>query len=448
MPDRTDLKEMIAVRSSSYSIAMLSVHSSPLGRLGTQDTGGMSVYIRELSRQMGLRGHRVDIYTRAGDGLASGEVVWISENVRLIPLRMGPEADAPKAALYPHLIGFFRGMDRFRRREALSYDLIHSHYWLSGQVGRMARRAWGTPHITTFHTLAAVKHHVCGPGSDPEVRMAVERDLVASGERVLVSSEQEKENLIRLYAAEPDRVATVPCGVDLGVFRPMDRSAARHRIGAGADDSLILFVGRFAPEKGLDRLLHAVARLKHIPRLRLMVVGGDGERNPAHRRMADLALACGITDRVAFIGRVEQGELPWYYSAADLLALPSSYESFGMVALEALACGTPVAATRVGAMERLLRDARNGRLAPDFNPVSLADAIENLLENRTAAPRMAAAVRRSVVRYDWSRVSAEVLAIYQDSLSEAGIANPDAPVRLHPEIGRAACCGCGALTPA
>jgi D-inositol-3-phosphate glycosyltransferase len=427
---------------------MISVHSSPLGRLGTQDTGGMSVYIRELSRQMGLRGHRVDIYTRAGENLASGEAAWISKNVRLIPLGMGPGADAPKTALFPHLVGFFRGMDRFRRREAISYDLIHSHYWLSGRVGQVARRAWGTPHITTFHTLAAAKQLAVGAGSDPEVRMAVERDLVAAVDRVLVSSEPEKENLVRLYDAEPDRVATVPCGVDLEVFRPRDKGAARLRIGVGADDSLVLYVGRFAPEKGLDRLLQAVARLKHIPRLQLLVVGGDGEHNPARRRMADLSLACGIADRVAFIGRVEQEELPWYYSAADLLALPSSYESFGMVALEALACGTPVAATRVGATERLLRDPRNGRLAPDFRPASLAVAVEHLLGNRAAAAQSAAAVRRSVARYDWSRVSAEVLAIYQDCLAEAGSAIPDAPLGLHPETGREACCGCGAFNPA
>lgn len=433
---------------STHSIAMISVHSSPLGRLGTQDTGGMSVYIRELSRQMGLRGHRVDIYTRAGDDLASGEAAWICENVRLIPLRMGPGTDAPKTALFPHLAGFFREMDSFRQRKAIAYDLIHSHYWLSGRVGRLARRAWGSPHITTFHTLAAAKQLAVGPGSDPEIRMAVERDLVAAVDRVLVSSEQEKENLVRFYAAEPDRVATVPCGVDLGLFRPRDKGAARLRIGAGADDCLVLYVGRFAPEKGLDRLLQAAARLQHIPRLRLMVVGGDGVHNPARRRMADLALACGIADRVAFVGRVEQDELPWYYSAADLLALPSSYESFGMVALEALACGTPVAATRVGAMQRLLRDPRNGRLAPDFRPASLADAVEHLLGNRAAAAHEAAAVRRSVVRYDWSRVAADVLAIYRDSLAEAGIALPGAPLGLHPETGRLACCGCGALNPA
>jgi D-inositol-3-phosphate glycosyltransferase len=312
----------------------------------------------------------------------------------------------------------------------------------------MARQAWGVPHITTFHTLGAMKNIVCGPGSEPETRIAVERDLVAAVDRVLVTSEREKENLIRLYAAEPDHVAVAPCGVDLGVFRPVDRTISRRRIGAAVDDKLVLYVGRFAPEKGLDRLLHAAGRLKHIPNLRLIVVGGDGERDGAHRRMNAVNRACGIADGVAFKGRVEQSELPWFYGAADLLALPSSYESFGMVALEALACGTPVAATRVGAMEDLLRNAQNGRLAQDFRPSSLADAIEDLLKERAAAPQMAATIRRSVVRYDWFKVAAEALGIYRDSLNGAGAAIADAAAHFHPATEKSGCCGCGALSPA
>jgi D-inositol-3-phosphate glycosyltransferase len=228
----------------------------------------------------------------------------------------------------------------------------------------------------------------------------------------------------------------------------MDRTAARRRIGAGANDRLILYVGRFAPEKGLDRLLQAVARLKHIPNLKLVVVGGDGEQDAAHRQMKAVGRACGIADRVVFRGRVEQEELPWYYSAADLLALPSSYESFGMVALEALACGTPVAATRVGAMEELLREARNGRLAQDWRPSSLADAIAALLKDRAAPPQTAEAARRSVVRYSWSRVAAEVLRIYNDSLTGEGAAVADAAAHFHPETERSGCCGCGAFSPA
>jgi D-inositol-3-phosphate glycosyltransferase len=427
---------------------MISVHSSPLGKLGTQDTGGMSVYIRELSRQLGLRGHRVDIFTRGGGGHAPGEVLRMFKNVRLIPVKLGSEEDAPKMALHPHLVGFFHQMDRFRLKERIAYDLIHSHYWLSGQVGSRARRAWGVPHITTFHTLGAVKNLVCGPGSEPEIRIAAERELAAACDRVLVTSDREKDHLIRLCSAEPERVAVAPCGVNLGLFRPMDRTAARRRIGAGVDDPLVLYVGRFAAEKGLERLFEAVAGLKHLTKLRLMVVGGDGELEPAYRRMKEVSRACGIADRVAFQGRVEQSELPWFYGAADLLALPSTYESFGMVALEALACGRPVAATRVGAMADLLREARNGRLAKDFRPSSLAEAIDDLLKNRAAAAPTAETIRRSVRRYDWSRVAAEVLAIYHAGRTGTGITFPQAAAGFHLETGKAVCCGCGSLTPA
>ncbi len=428
---------------------MISVHSSPLGKLGTQDTGGMSVYIRELARQLGLRGHRIDIFTRSGDGYASGEVFRMSENVRLIPIQMGLAANAPKTALYPHLSGFFHEMDRFRRSEAISYDLIHSHYWLSGKVGLKAQREWGVPLVTTFHTLGAVKNRICGIASEPPVRLAVERGLVAASDRVLVTCQREKDNLVHLHGAEPFQVAVAPCGVDLDAFHPLDRTVARARIGASAGEKLILYVGRFAPEKGLDRLLQAAARLKHLPELRWMVVGGDGEQDPAYRRMRALGLDLGVAERVAFRGRVDQSLLPWFYSAADLLALPSSYESFGMVALEALACGTPVAATPVGAMEDLLTPSGNGRLAKDFQPSSLADAVAGVLKDHSVGGlHTPETIRRSVLNYEWSRAAGEVLNVYRECRAKIGVKIPAATVELQTETGRTTCCGCGVCTPA
>jgi D-inositol-3-phosphate glycosyltransferase len=429
-------------------IAMISVHSSPLGKLGTPDTGGMSVYIRELSRQLGLHGHAVDIYTRAGEDHLPGEALWISENVRLIPLELGPTADAPKTALYPHLFDFFQEADRFRIREGIAYHLIHSHYWLSGQVGRWARQAWGAPHIATFHTLGAVKNHVCGPESEPGVRIAAERGLATACDRVLVASDRERKNLIRFYDAEPARIAVAPCGVNLDLFRPMARDTARRRIGAHTGEKLVLYVGRFAPEKGVDRLLQAFARLKHLHPLRLMVVGGGGKQDLAHRRLLELSRTCGIGDRVTFTGRIDQADLPPYYSAANLLALPSSYESFGMVALEALACGTPVAATRVGVMEELLGDARNGRLVQDLRPSSLAEAVDVLLRDRAAPLQAAETIRRSVLRYDWSRVAGEVLRVYQRGLTGGADAIENSMAGFRPKAEPSAGSGCGALMPA
>jgi D-inositol-3-phosphate glycosyltransferase len=427
---------------------MISVHSSPMGPLGTQDTGGMSVYIRELSRQLGRQGHAVDIYTRDGDDYAPGEARMMSENVRLVPLELGPAADAPKTSLYPHLLDFFHEVDRFRLQEGIAYDLIHSHYWLSGQVGRWARQAWGAAHITTFHTLGAVKNHVCGPGSELELRIGTERNLATGCDRLLVASDRERQNLIRFYDAEAARMAVVPCGVDLDLFKPMDRDTARRHIGADVDEKLILYVGRFAPEKGLDRLLRAVARLGHIPRLRLIVVGGDSERDAAYRRMLELSRTCGIANRVTFTGRVDQSELPLYYNAADLLAVPSSYESFGMVALEALACGTRVAATRVGAMEDLLWRAGNGRLVQDFRPSSLADALEGLLRDRAVPSRVAETTRRSVMRYDWTRVAADVLAVYNASMAAAPDGIEGSVPGIHSSAGPSDGCGYTAFTPA
>jgi len=428
---------------------MISVHSSPVGRLGTLDTGGMSVYIRQISRQLGLHGHRVDIFTRTDAEHATGDVQRLSENVCLVPLELGPGAEAPKNALHPYLARFFEALERFRSRDGRSYDLIHSHYWMSGRLGQSARLAWGCPHLTTFHTLAAVKNSVCGAASEPDVRLAAEHELAAACDRIVVASARERDNLVRYYGARAERIAVIPCGVDLDRFRPMDRAAARDRIGAGREENLILYVGRLAPEKGLDRLIRATAMLDRIPGLRLIVVGGDGEHDAAQRRMADLGRSCGIGGRVAFKGRIAQRELPFYYSAADLLALPSAYESFGMVALEALACGTPVAATRVGAMEDLLRNAANGRLSKDFCAASLASAIEELLRERATAPQRAAAVRRSVLAYDWSRVAADVRDVYRSSLAGAAGTAAGAAVGFQPpQRARRTCCGCGALTPA
>lgn len=417
------LKGSNGVRSAPSSIAMISVHSSPIGRLGTQDTGGMSVYIRELARALGERGHRVDIFTRTADGAQPGQPFALSENVRLIHLDLGAGADAPKAELAPYLSSFFRALEEFRESEGIDYDVVHSHYWLSGQVGILARQAWGVPHVTTFHTLGAVKNLLCANASESETRIAAERRIVESCDRILVTSRREMQNLRCHYRAPVNNLAVVPCGVNLGLFRPVPKPDARRRIGVALQDRLVLYVGRFAPEKGLDRLLAAVACLQHFPRLRVMIVGGDGEGDPAYRRMRHVCREAGIEERVTFAGRVDQTVLPQYYSAADLLVLPSVYESFGMVALEALACGTPVVATRVGATDELIRQEATGRLVKSDSARSLADAIAAVLSQQEQHPE---AAHRSVWRYDWSRVAEEVLAVYRESRMAAGPAVEDA----------------------
>ncbi len=431
-------------------IAMISMHSSPIGRLGSQDTGGMSVYILELARRIGSRGHRVDIYTRGETAGAGDPVQPLSENVRLVTLSAGGDEALPKTALFPHAPAFFDALDRFHATTHRHYDLIHSHYWLSGLAGQRARQAWGVPHIITFHTLGEMKLRVCGPGTEPAARLRAEPKLVEVCDRVLLTSTREKANLLHYYPDRANTVEVVPCGVNLDLFQPIPRPAARRKIGAALDDPLLLFVGRIAPEKGLDRLLSAFARLQHRPRLRAVIVGGEGSGDPGLQQMHALAQRLGIAARVQFVGRVEQPELPFFYSAADTLVLPSSYESFGMVALEAMACGTPVVATPVGAMEELLCSGESGRLSPDFSVPALATAIDRMLWDRSARPVAPEVVRRSALRFSWHRVAADVLKIYKGML--ASHAHIHAHSRhgggpgSHP--GQVACCGCGVFAAA
>jgi D-inositol-3-phosphate glycosyltransferase len=402
-------------------IAMISVHSSPLGPLGTQDTGGMSVYIRELSREMGRLGHRVDIFTGAGETADGPKTERLHPNVRLVHLSLGPGGQAPKSELHTHLAHFARALEEFRDRTGSEYDLIHSHYWLSGRVGEMVRANRGLPHVTTFHTLGAIKSEVLGRKTDPALRVATERELAAACDRVVVTSLRERSNLLRYYNADAARVRVVPCGVDPVLFRPLDRRTARRRVGLGADERIVLYVGRFAPEKGLERLLHAFALLSHLPLLRLLVVGGEGDADPQTGRMRTLAQSLGVEDRASFTGRVEHAELPTFYSAADALALPSAYESFGMVGLEGLACGTPVAATRVGAMDELIAPGRNGAIADGFTPEALARAIGQTLALPAAGSGEGRdRIRRTAMRYSWASVAREVLRVYQSARSVVG----------------------------
>ena len=390
---------------------MLSIHSSPLGPLGTRDTGGMSVYIRETARELGRMGHRVDIFTRR-TAKVGDPVIALAENVRLVHLSTGNGINVPKKALHRHLADFYRALESFRNRHFLDYDLIHSHYWLSGSLGDMARESWQRPHIITFHTLGAVKNSTGVGEPEPPLRIATEKNLAATCERVLSTTAKDKVQLMRLYDAVSDKIGVVPCGVDLNLFRPLDTAAARHRLGFAPDHPIVLFVGRFDSVKGIDRLVTAMTYLRRRDSLRLVLVGGDGLASPATRRLQKQVRDLGLQDTVTFAGRIVQDRLPPYYSAADVLVVPSLYESFGLVGLEALACGTPVVATPVGAMESILQQGRTGQVVTEAAPRLLADAIEAFLPNKVRKTLSAADIRASVLQFSWSKVAAALAAEY------------------------------------
>ena len=404
-------REVYHLNSDHFRIAMFSIHSSPIGELGTKNTGGMSVYIRELARHLGAFGHRVDIYTRL-NGTPHNQIIDLYDNVRLIHLSAGSNGYVHKLALYYYLSDFLRALERFKEQQDLHYDLIHSHYWLSGRLGNWVQDRWNIPHTVMFHTLGVVKNIAGVAGQEPDLRIATEKKLTRSCQRILAPTDRERENLVRYYHAPAEKIGVVPCGVNLDLFHPMDKVVARQRLGFGADGPIVLYVGRFDPIKGIDRLLASMAYLKHQQRLRLVIIGGDGPDTAEYRHLRQMTVKLGIQASVSFVGRIEQKNLPPYYSAADVLVVPSYYESFGLVGLESLACGTPVVATDVGAMRYIVRDGKSGQIVADATPRSLAQAVETFLAGSGFKKRSADMIRASVLKFGWSNVAAAVINEY------------------------------------
>jgi D-inositol-3-phosphate glycosyltransferase len=409
---------------------MLSIHSNPIGDLGTNDTGGMSVYIRELARELGKLGHRIDIYTRLRNGRYQ-PVIDLFKKVRLIHLGIPNNGNLSRLALYPYLPDFFKLMEDFRSHESIEYDLIHSHYWLSGRLGNLAQELWDRPHFVTLHTLGEVKNRTGVGLPEPDLRIAAEKELVKTCDRILASTGREKDSLVRYYGVSGEKIGVVPCGVNLDLFNPQEKQTARKQLGFDPDDIILLYVGRFEPLKGIERLLEAMSHLKSHRRLRLVLVGGDGKDAPESRILRQKAVDSGIKDKVRFAGRIEQKYLPPYYSSADVLVISSHYESFGLVGLEALACGRPVVSTPVGAMESLIKQSQAGRVVSDTMPRSLADGIQSIIANSTPPPDE---IRKSVLEYSWSNVAAAILKEYETAIRQRSFEDD----RL---VSARACCG-------
>jgi D-inositol-3-phosphate glycosyltransferase len=388
-------------------IAMLSAHSCPLGKLGTRDTGGMSVYLLELARELGKLGHQVDVYTRVHD--PRDKLIYdLGPNSRLIHLLAGENGEIHKLAVYPHLPDFAWRLEDFRSQNQLRYDLVYSHYWLSAWVGKRLQKGWGVPHMVMFHTLGAVKNAIGVGGREPELRIKTEKSVVRSCDRIIAATEREKEDLVRFYGAPSAVVKVVPCGVNTELFQPLDRRMARDRLALNGDKHL-LYVGRIEPLKGIDRLLRAVSYLKERRPLRLLIIGGDENSHQELERLKILAAELQIQDRVVFLGLVKQSELPLYYSAADVCVVPSYYESFGLVTLESLACGTPVVATAVGSAASVIRQGETGYVISDNDPYLLADRIDSALSMQNNGSGLASVMRASLAPYRWPAIAMAVV---------------------------------------
>jgi D-inositol-3-phosphate glycosyltransferase len=409
-------------------VAMLSVHTCPLAALGGKETGGMNVYVREVSRELGRMGVSVDVFTRSQDP-SIPRVVRLGERARVIHLAAGVEAPMPRERVYEHLDEFVEGIEAWRIAEAIDYDLIHAHYWLSGVVALTLKTRWSVPVLQMFHTLGRLKNRVARSAAElePPVRVEEETRIVSEADRIVAANVVERAELLRDYAAHAARIATIPCGVDTDLFTAGDRADARRRLGLD-DRPVLLWVGRIAPIKGLDTLLDTVARLREGGRdLRLLVVGGDadeptsGHEASLRQRIARL----GLGDSVRFVGPQPQGALPLYYAAADLTVLPSYYESFGMVALEAMACASPVIASRVGGLVTTVRDGVTGFLVPDGDVPALAERIETLVADPELRWRLGREGVRWAAQHRWPCVAEAVCKEYA-SLESRATAHLDA----------------------
>lgn len=396
-------------------IALISAHTSPLATLGGRETGGMNVYVRETATELARFGHAVDVFTR--DDGTMPQVQAPAPGVRVIALEAGPRAPVEKEDLPQHLPGFLNALRSFREREGLRYGAVHSHYWMSGWVGRHLQRLWDVPHIAMFHTLGEVKRRARIEERESDERIETERAIVASADRIVVASAHEKGQLIRLYGAADRRVAVIPCGVNLDRFHPIDKATARAALDLPPERDIVLFVGRLEPLKGLEILIDALAELEDSTP-ELVIVGGDQRASSYVAGLKAQAERAGIGGRVRFAGAVPQESLPAYYSAADVCVVPSYYESFGLVALEAMACGTPVIASRVGGLTGTIRDGESGYLIPWRCPQPFADKIDLLLTNDELRRALSAAAVERAQRFHWSAVADELSSLYCQTIDE------------------------------
>jgi len=501
---------------------MISLHTSPLAPLGrTRDAGGMNAYIRGLARELNREGMYVDIFTRRSQSL-SPDIEHLDARIRLIHLTAGPALPLPPSELFPYVGEFTRRLARFAQDDEQArhgYDMLHTHYWLSGAAALPLARTWDIPHVTMFHTVERLKGQqgVCGMGAASAslssapltqaqlTRIDYEARIAAQVDRIIVSTEHEGEQLRKLYGLPASRMRVIPCGVDLAAFtpgvispryaRPLDtadtagylrttdaaardraetrlladgprhvtrasrvgvadiaplakadtmagviadareghpspnqcarqtslaqaRDEARRTIVARhtlTDAPILLFVGRLDPIKGIDLLLESAAQLRAPAQV--IVVGGDPtapDGDPEIARLRARADELGVLDRVRFPGAVAQDALPTYYRAADALVVTSRYESFGLVAVEALACGTPVIAARVGGLPSIVREGENGLFAAWRSPSAFAERIDELLADDALRARLRAQARHSVERFDWPRIGDRVRALYGD----------------------------------
>jgi D-inositol-3-phosphate glycosyltransferase len=421
---------LISDRAAKRRIAVISMHTSPTASLGQNGNGGLNVYVREVCTAFSERGIATDIFTRT-QSLDDPAIESLAPLSRVIYLPAGRSLD--KYSLYNEVPGFAAGIRSFAESEHLRYDLLYSHYWLSGEVACLLRPQMGVGWAHIAHTLGLVKNRTLARGARPEpaLRIRVEGEVAQQADLLIASTEDEGDDLIRLYGADPEHVYVVAPGIDLATFQPLDRAEARGKIGYGPG-RLLLFVGRLERLKGVEIAIRSLALLRDRDHddLRLIVLGEDsrdGDESEKERLKA-VASALGVRDRVDFLGSVAHHELPYFYAASDACVMPSYSESFGLVALEAQACGRPVVASGVSGLRSVVRDEVSGYLIDGDNPAFYAERIGRLLADPELAQQMGRRGRLLAQRFSWMR-TADRLEGLSENVIESAHARVQAGVR-------------------
>ena len=404
-------------------IAMLSYHTCPLATLGGKDTGGMNVYVRDLTRELGRMGIHVDVFTRSQDEHVPHVLHDLGYGNRVVHVTAGPEVPAPKRELPEYIPQFVEGVKAFAAEKGIHYDLIHSHYWMSGLAAESLKQAWDVPVVHMFHTLGEMKNRIARTEAERETpeRIAGEKRVLSIADRIIVATLAEHSQLRFLYKANNNKLVIIPPGVDTCHFYPITADEAKQFIGLKPDDRMVLFVGRIEALKGVDTLIRAMSCLKvkdmHRP-VHLAIIGGEPDVNAREMsmEMARLQKLCDelcLGQMVVFLGKRGQDTLPYYYSAAEVLVMPSLYESFGMVALEAMACGTPVIASEVGGLGFLVQDGETGFTIPDGEPDKLCEKLSLLLTDHELRESMGRRAADYACSYDWERIAKQIVDVYE-----------------------------------
>lgn len=414
-------------------IALISDHASPLAALGGTDCGGQNVYVSHVARALASHGHRVDVFTRRDDP-ALPMVVEACEGMRVVHVPAGPAATVRKEEMLPYMTEFSAFTTGWCACDDRGYDIVHANFWMSGMVALELKERLGIPFVITFHALGRVRRLYQGAADDfPEERFEIEDRIIDGADRVIAECPQDRQDLITLYEADPQRISMIPCGVDLTSFQPVPRRKARSITGLPQGEHVVLQLGRLVPRKGIDNVIRGIAclRERHGVRATLIIVGGDSdapdpERTPEIARLMTVAECEGVTAQVRFVGRRGRDSLRYYYSAADVFVTTPWYEPFGLTPLESMACGTPVIGADVGGIRYTVCDGETGYLVPPDDPAALADRLARVLTDSRQRKALAnEGLRRVRELFSWPAIARSVEDLYEEVLDAGQLAEAD-----------------------